>query len=85
MITTIDSAGRLVVPKSVREQARIRPGQPLDVRYEDGRIEIEPRPISVRLKKSGEITVAVPNDDIERLSAETVRRVRRSVRLRHGR
>lgn len=58
MQTTIDSAGRMVIPKAVREAAGLRPGDPLDVRYRDGRIEIEPLAEQVRLVREGPFLVA---------------------------
>jgi AbrB family looped-hinge helix DNA binding protein len=42
MKTTVDAAGRLVIPKEVRRQAGIEPGMTLDVRWKDGKSEIEP-------------------------------------------
>ena len=36
MRATMDSAGRLVIPKEVRQQAQITPGMPLEVRLRDG-------------------------------------------------
>ncbi len=42
MKTTIDAAGRLVIPKKIREEAGLKPGTALDVRVRDGVIEIEP-------------------------------------------
>jgi AbrB family looped-hinge helix DNA binding protein len=62
MKTTIDHAGRLVVPKRIREEAGILPGSELTIRVADGRIEIEPAPLDVRLVKKGSLTVAVPRD-----------------------
>lgn len=44
MKTTIDAAGRLAIPKAIREQAGLRPGIELDVRLSDGVVEIEPAP-----------------------------------------
>lgn len=41
MQTTIDSAGRLVVPKGLRDEIGLRPG-PVEVRVEGTRIVIEP-------------------------------------------
>jgi AbrB family looped-hinge helix DNA binding protein len=51
MRTTIDSAGRLVVPKEVRQQAQLEPGMPLEIRYREGCIEIEPAPLEVDLRR----------------------------------
>ena len=41
MKTTIDGAGRLVIPKQIREQVGLKPGMPLDIRVDNGVIEIE--------------------------------------------
>ena len=85
MKTTIDRAGRLVVPKPIREEAGITPGAELEIRVADGRIEIEPAPLDVRLSKRGALTVAVPRKKVPPLSAEVVRRTLRSVRRRGAR
>ena len=60
MKVAIDTAGRLVVPKAIREQARLRPGMPLEIVYRDGRIEIQPTPIAVCIETRGSLKVAVP-------------------------
>ena len=54
----MDRTGRLVVPKKLRDRAGLRPGQPLDVRYVDGRIEIEPVAAAVRVEDEGGVLVA---------------------------
>jgi AbrB family looped-hinge helix DNA binding protein len=72
MKTTIDGAGRLVVPKKIREAAGIRPGSELTIRVSDGRIEIEPAPLEVRLVKRGSLTVAVPRKRVTPLAPEVV-------------
>ena len=41
MKATIDAAGRIVVPKALRLALRLKPGQPLEIRAGDGRLEIE--------------------------------------------
>jgi hypothetical protein len=57
------------------------PGSELDIRVVDGRIEIEPAPLDVKLAKRGSLTVAVPSKHVTALSkktvAETVDRLRR--------
>ncbi|MPZ14982.1 MAG: antitoxin [Chloroflexi bacterium] len=83
MKATIDSAGRLVIPSSVRRQAGLRPGMPLDVRYRDGVIEVEPAPLPVRLERHGHLLVAVPEAEIEPLTANMVEATREAIR--HGR
>lgn len=76
MKTTMDAAGRLVIPKEVRREARIAPGAPLDVRWRDGRIEIEPAPAPLRLERRGKLVVAVPRGRMPRLSHDTVEMTR---------
>jgi AbrB family looped-hinge helix DNA binding protein len=83
MNITIDSAGRLVVPKAIREEAELRPDVPLTIRCRDGRIEIEPAPQQVTRVKKGRVTVAVA-DSAATLSAETVRRTQQRLRGRRA-
>jgi AbrB family looped-hinge helix DNA binding protein len=40
MRTTIDAAGRLVVPKPLREQLGFEPGTELELQAVDGRLEV---------------------------------------------
>lgn len=80
MITTIDHAGRLVLPKAARERARLVPGMPLDVRVVDGRIEIEPAPARVTVEKRGGFWVAQPVDAVPTLTQESVDRVIEDIR-----
>jgi AbrB family looped-hinge helix DNA binding protein len=83
MTVTIDSSGRLVVPRSIRAQAGLRPNLPLEIRCRDGRIEIEPAPRPVTRVKKGRVAVAMATVS-ERLSAATVREIQRSLRDRQA-
>ena len=58
MRTTIDKAGRVVIPATLRERAGLRPGTLIDVRLsEAGDITIS-RPVPApKLVKLGDITV----------------------------
>jgi len=76
MKTTMDRAGRLVIPKEIRREARLAPGAPLEVRWRDGRIEIEPAPAAVRLQRRGRLLVAVPRKKTPELTPETVEQTR---------
>ena len=80
MKTTIDSAGRMVIPKEIRQLANLEPGTPLEVRWKDGCIEIEPEPIPVKLLKKGRLTVAVPQNAIGALQSQTVEQTRQLLR-----
>ena len=80
MKTTIDPSGRLVIPKEIRHEAGLKPGMPLDVRWHDGRIEIEPVPLPVTLTKKGRLLVAVAKKEIPPLRTDLVERTRRTVR-----
>lgn len=82
MTTTIDSAGRLVLPKAVRDEAGILPGMALRITVQEGRIEIEPLPREVRLVQQGPLRIAVSADDGPALSEVTVESVLREVRER---
>ena len=72
MKTTIDEAGRLVIPKEIRREARLAPGAPLEIRWRDGRIEIEAAPATVKLQRRGRLLVAVPQGKLPKLSSESV-------------
>jgi AbrB family looped-hinge helix DNA binding protein len=84
MRTTIDSAGRLVIPKEVRQQAQIRPGMPLEIRVQEGRIEIEPAPLNITITRRGRLAIAVPQQATPPLTSETVEDTRRRLRRRRA-
>src|SRR4026208_608058 len=80
MKTTIDHAGRLTIPKHIRRESGIKPGMPLEVRWEKGAIAITPSPLAVKLERKGRLLVAVSTKDTPRLSADTVERTRKVLR-----
>jgi AbrB family looped-hinge helix DNA binding protein len=80
MKTTIDAAGRIVVPKALRQALGLKPGQPMEIRVGDGRLEIEVAPTPMQLKKRGKGVVAVPADTLPPLTAEQVRETLERVR-----
>ena len=41
----------MVIPKPVRDEAGLQPGTELEVQFRDGRIEIEPATVPMRLVK----------------------------------
>lgn len=84
MRATIDAKGRLVIPKAIREQARLRPGTPLEVRYVDGLVEIEPGAMPVTLVRRGRFLVAVPDAVDEPLTNEVVQETLEALRRERG-
>lgn len=81
MKTTIDAAGRLVIPKSIRDRLGLRGNEQVEIVERDGRIEIEPAAVDVELVPAGEVLVAVPQQPLPPLTDDIVRealdRVRR--------
>ena len=69
----IDAAGRIVVPKRLRDEMGVQPGQVLDVELRDGRLEIEIAPVPIRLQRGRHGPVAVPGERLPTLTAEIVR------------
>ncbi len=84
MITTMDQAGRLVIPRDIRREAALEPGTPLEVRWRDGMIEIEPQPLPVKLQRQGRLLVAQPVTKVPALKTTTVERTRRDLAKRRG-
>jgi AbrB family looped-hinge helix DNA binding protein len=81
----MDAAGRLVIPSAIRREAALEPGVPLDVRWRDGVIEIEPQPLAITIERRGRLLVASPQSRVSRLRASTVERTRRDLTTRRGR
>jgi AbrB family looped-hinge helix DNA binding protein len=73
MKSTIDKAGRLVVPKAIRKAARLEPGTQVEMRLVAGRVEIEPVPIEVNLERRGGLVVAVPSETQPELAESKVK------------
>lgn len=73
MRTAIDAAGRIVIPKALRNALGLTADQPLDVIERDGRLEIVPAPTPMRLVDDGDGVVATADADMPELTADTVR------------
>ena len=73
MKTAIDSAGRVVIPKALREALGLTAGQPLEIAERDGRLEIAPAPTPMRLVDSGDGVIAVADVVMPVLTADMVR------------
>ncbi len=73
MLGTIDRAGRIIIPKAIREHLGLTGGQALEIREREGRIEIEAAPTPMVLQQRGGMLVAVPEAELPSLSDDLVR------------
>jgi len=73
MKTTIDAAGRVLVPKALRERLGLERGRALEIREREGRLEIEPAPTPMALVRRRGGRVAVPARKLPRLTDDIVR------------
>jgi AbrB family looped-hinge helix DNA binding protein len=79
MKTTIDRAGRIVIPSDMRDQAGLGPGTAVEVELRDGTVTIEPASTPVKIARKGRLRVAVA-DHGATLSEETARSTREELR-----
>lgn len=79
-IVTMDRAGRLVLPKLIRDSAGIRPGDRLRIRVRDGHVEIEPQYEPIRSVERHGMQVMERTGPGEALTAEQVRRTTHALR-----
>jgi len=84
VVVTIDAVGRLVIPKSIRDQVGFTPDLPLEISVRDGKVEIEPAPRVVEIVKKGRVHVAVPVDGSRPLSEAIVESTRQRLRKKGG-
>ena len=73
MRTAIDSAGRVVIPKALRDRVGLGGGRAVEIRERDGRIEIEPAPTPMKLVRRSGGPVAVPDERLPPLTDDVVR------------
>lgn len=85
MTVTMDSAGRLVIPKELRREAELEPGVPLEIRCRDGMIEISPQVMDVTFEREGPFLVARSKQPVPRLTNAVVNRTIAKVRRERGR
>ncbi len=73
MRSAIDSVGRVVIPKSLRDRLGLGRGRAIEISERDGKIEIEPlsTPMSLVVRRGR--PVAVPQGRLPKLTDEVVR------------
>lgn len=52
---------------------------PLEVRWRDGRIELEPAPLAIELVRKGRLVVVIPQTEVEPLRTEMVEETRQAL------
>lgn len=80
MRVAMDRAGRIVLPKGIRDALGLEPGVELEASAEDGRVVLEPPAMPMRLVRRGKGLVAVAEGSLPRLRAGQVRSVLESGR-----
>lgn len=76
MHVAIDGAGRIVVPKALRERLRLQPGTELDLRVEAGSLVATPvgRPEIVLVEEDGRL-VATTTEPVPEMTQEELLRL----------
>ena len=72
---TVDRAGRVLLPKALRERLGLRHGATLWVGEQDGVVLLEPTYLEVEPVRSGRVTVLRPTTPVEPTDAELTRDV----------
>jgi AbrB family looped-hinge helix DNA binding protein len=81
---TIDKAGRIVLPKPLRDELQLSPGDTLDLSVEGDQVTLRPRrSVSALQKKQGVWVFSTGKPMISDEAAETLRKVREQ-RDRHN-
>lgn len=74
MRTTIDAAGRVVIPKPMRDELGLRGGDEVELTIREGRIELEASSKPVLLvEREGFLAAEIEEDDSAPLTASEVR------------
>jgi AbrB family looped-hinge helix DNA binding protein len=73
MQTTIDAAGRVVIPKSMRDSLGLTGGRTIEISEREGVIEIQPAATTMRLEERNGHLVAVPDRELPPLTDDLVR------------
>lgn len=75
MTITMDGAGRVVIPKAVREAAGLEPGVPLEIHVVAGRVEIQAAAGRYVLREVNGLRVAAFEPGFVEVSTDQLRTV----------
>jgi AbrB family looped-hinge helix DNA binding protein len=73
MRSTIDKAGRIIVPKAMRDELGLTGGAEVEIGLIDGRIEIAPVASHIRLERKRGRLVAASDREMPVLTSDDVR------------
>jgi len=71
----LDSTGRVIIPKPLRDQLGLSPGCSLEICTRDGQVVIEPVPTIISLVRKRKRLVARPATELPTLTQKEVRAV----------
>ncbi len=80
MRTTIDGAGRVVIPKALRDEAGLTAGAEVDIEFRDGRIELEATTVPMRIARRSQRATIEAEGAMPTLTGAEVRAVLERVR-----
>ncbi len=69
---TMDKAGRMVLPKKVRDELRLEPGDSLDLLSDGGQITLRPSRSTTRLRKNRGVWVFSSGTPIRAVETDRV-------------
>ncbi len=75
MKAAIDAAGRVIVPKVLRDELGLSPGLEFDIQARDGALVLTPSPTAVSLTRRGGVVVAKPSRPLPKLTEQDVRAI----------
>lgn len=70
---TVDAAGRIMIPKALRDRLGLRAGTSVMVSEHDGALELVPRPVDVEIVQRGRVAVLQPRDELASAGEDEVR------------
>ena len=80
MRSTIDRAGRVVIPRAIRDELGWSGGEEIEIEVVDGAVMIAPVTTKMTLVETKDGIVAVPETELPPLTGAIVERIKNSVR-----